>query len=80
MKKGKVTAQGTYEELHDNEYMKEVMSIHKSHEKETKDISEKATESKEEMEATAMIESDDEHVQDELAEMGLDSTVPDLSE
>ena len=32
MNKGKVAAQGTYEELRDNEYMKEVMDIHKAHE------------------------------------------------
>ena len=42
MKKGKVQAQGTYEELRDNQYMKEVISIHKSHEKETKELAEKA--------------------------------------
>ena len=42
MKKGKIFAQGTYEELEDNEYMKEVMDIHKSHEKETKDIAKDA--------------------------------------
>ena len=50
MKKGKIFAQGTYEELQDNEYMKEVMDIHKSHEKETKDIAKDAekTEEKEE--------------------------------
>ena len=42
MKKGKVYAQGTYEELKDNEYMQQVMDIHKAHTKESKEMAEKA--------------------------------------
>lgn len=47
MKKGKVYAQGTFEELQDNEYMKEVMAIHKAHTKESKEIAKKAEKSQE---------------------------------
>jgi len=47
MKKGHVKAHGTYEDLRDNEYMKEVMDIHKEHIKENKKIAKEAQRAKE---------------------------------
>ena len=40
MKEGKIAAQGSYDELKDNEYMKQVMEIHNTHQKESKEIAE----------------------------------------
>ena len=82
MKKGKVTAQGTYEELKDNEYMKEVMDIHKSHEKETKEIAEKADKVEEVEETDEFdIDLDSESAEEEKVEVDLELTeLPVLSE
>ena len=44
MKEGKIAAQGSYDELKDNEYMKQVMDIHNTHQKESKEIAEQAKE------------------------------------
>ena len=68
MKKGKVQAQGTYEELKDNEYMQQVMDIHKAHTKESKEIAEKAEHTNE----FDLPEKSDESDQEEaLANLGL---------
>ena len=82
MKKGKVTAQGTYEELKDNEYMKEVMDIHKSHEKETKEIAENADKVEEAEEADEFdIDLDSESAEEGKVEVDLELTeLPVLSE
>lgn len=44
MKEGKIAAQGSYDELKDNEYMKQVMEIHNTHQKESKEIAEQVNE------------------------------------
>ena len=40
MKEGKIAAHGSYDELKDNEYMKQVMEIHNTHQKEKEEIAE----------------------------------------
>ena len=44
MKEGKIAAQGSYDQLKDNEYMKQIMEIHNSHQKESREIAEQAKE------------------------------------
>ena len=82
MKKGKISAQGTYEELQDNEYMKEVMDIHKSHEKETKDIAKNAEKTEEKEESDEFdLDMDSPTIEDEKVKVDLDlAELPVLSD
>jgi len=82
MKKGKITAQGTYEELQDNDYMKEVMDIHKSHEKETKEIAEDAKKKEEKEESDEFdLDMDSPVLEPEKVKVDLDlAELPDLTE
>ena len=82
MKKGKIYAQGTYEELQDNEYMKEVMDIHKSHEKETKDIAKNAEKTEEKEESDEFdLDMDSPTIEDEKVKVDLDlAELPVLSD
>ena len=44
MKNGHVQAQGTYEELANNEYMLQILDIHKKHKKENEAVANEANE------------------------------------
>ena len=47
VKGGKIAAQGSYDELKENKYMKQVMDIHNTHQKESKEIAEQASKANE---------------------------------
>ena len=66
VKGGKIAAQGSYDQLKENKYMKQVMDIHNTHQKESKEIAEQASKSNEIDKLGSDNESDKEQDLDKL--------------
>ena len=78
LKNGKVVFKGSYDEVKDNAYLKELYAIHKSHQKEQESIQSEGTKADDskKLEVSKMIDTDDKE-EEEIKETTLDDVPTD---